>query len=132
MLHEIHHVHLKSPDPLRTAQWYVEAFDFRIVGDAVRPSGDRFIRCQTAGGMPVNISGGRDGEAMNQGDSDAHWGLEHFGIAVLDLKAEIERLELLGAKVIEGPTLGRTGRSVAFIEGPDSTRIELVEVEPAP
>ncbi|HSF05175.1 MAG TPA: VOC family protein [Methylomirabilota bacterium] len=47
----INHIHLKAPDPRKTAEWYVRAFNFKIVGDETRVFGDRFIRCQarTAG-----------------------------------------------------------------------------------
>ena len=44
------HVHLKSTDPGATADWYVKAFNFKITSDAVRPWGDRFIRCETEDG----------------------------------------------------------------------------------
>ena len=59
MAYEFNHVHLKAPDPKKTADWYVQAFNFNIVSDAVRASGDRFIRCQTTDGVVVNISGAR-------------------------------------------------------------------------
>jgi lactoylglutathione lyase len=129
MRHAIHHIHLKSPDPMKTAEWYVEAFGFTILSDATRPTGDRFVRCESPDGVKINVSGAKTGEQMNESDGDPHWGLEHFGIAIQDMRAELERLQGLGATVISGPTKGATGRSIAFILGPDATRIELVEVE---
>ena len=30
MPYRINHIHLKSPDPLKTAEWYVTAFGFKI------------------------------------------------------------------------------------------------------
>src|SRR6185436_5474785 len=44
----INHIHLKSPDPKKTADWYVKAFDFEIMSDDVRVFGDRFLRCKSA------------------------------------------------------------------------------------
>ena len=32
----INHIHLKSPDPKKTAEWYVKAFDFQIASDETR------------------------------------------------------------------------------------------------
>lgn len=128
MLHAIHHIHLKAPDCRRTAEWYVAAFAFVIEDDAIRPTGDRFIRCRSLAGLTVNISEARPGEQMNRSDPDAHWGLEHFGFEVYDIHAEITRLEKLGATLIEGPTMARTGRHIAFLRGPDDIRLELVEV----
>ena len=79
MAYEFNHVHLKAPDPKKTADWYVQAFNFQIVSDAVRPVGDRFIRCQTPDGTVINISGARTGEQMGGGDATVHWGIELGG-----------------------------------------------------
>ena len=126
MSYSFNHVHLKSSDPGKTADWYVEAFGFEIVNDEnPRPQGDRFIRCRTKDGVAINISGARTGELMGEGDATAHWGLEHFGIEVDDIEAELKRLEGLGAEVLEGPTRTATGLSIAFIQAPDDVRIEV-------
>ena len=47
MPYRINHIHLKAPDPRKTAEWYVTAFGFKIVNDETRVFGDRFVRCQT-------------------------------------------------------------------------------------
>jgi len=129
MSYSFNHVHLKSSDPGKTADWYVEAFGFEIVNDEnPRPQGDRFIRCRTKDGVAINISGARTGESMGEGDATAHWGLEHFGIEVDDIEAELKRLEGLGAEVLEGPTRTATGLSIAFIQTPDDVRIEVMQL----
>ena len=125
MAYEFNHVHLKAPDPGKTANWYVNAFNFRIVSDTVRAYGDRFIRCQTPDGIVVNISGARADEQMGEGDAVPHWGLEHFGV---DLDAEIERLKGLGAELMEGPIQVPNGPKIAFIKAPDDVRIELLQL----
>ena len=129
MSYSFNHVHLKSSDPGKTADWYVEAFGFEIVNDEnPRPQGDRFIRCRTKDGVAINISGARTGELMGEGDATAHWGLEHFGIEVDDIEAELKRLEGLGAEVLEAPTRTATGLSIAFIQAPDDVRIEVMQL----
>jgi hypothetical protein len=35
-------MHLKAPDSRKTADWYVKAFNFKILSDGVRVFGDRF------------------------------------------------------------------------------------------
>ena len=76
MAYRINHIHLKAPDPRKTAEWYAKAFGFKIVNDEVRVFGDRFVRCQSEdGGMMVNISGARTGERLGPGDASAHHGL---------------------------------------------------------
>ena len=114
MAYEFDHIHLKSADPGATADWYVKAFNFKIISDAVRPWGDRFIRCETVDGAVVNISGARTNEKMGDSDSSAHWGLEHFGIKVDNMEYEIERLIGLGAKLMEGPVDVPDGPIIAF------------------
>src|SRR5262245_48689015 len=81
MAFRINHIHLKAPDPRKTADWYVRAFNFKITSDETRVFGDRFVRCQSEdGGMNVNISGARTNERLGPGDASAHHGLEHFGL----------------------------------------------------
>ena len=129
MSYSFNHVHLKSSDPGKTADWYVQAFGFEIINDEnPRPQGDRFIRCRTKDGVAINISGARTGELMGEGDATAHWGLEHFGIEVDDIEAELKRLEGLGAEVLEGPIKTATGLSIAFIQAPDDVRIEVMQL----
>ena len=128
MGYRINHIHLKAPDPKKTADWYVKAFDFKIVSDTTRSFGDRFIRCQSAdGGMAVNISGARTKETLGPGDASAHHGLEHFGFDTEDIEADIRRLEGLGARLLEGPIQNPNGPRIAFLKAPDDVRVELVE-----
>ena len=128
MAYKFNHVHLKAPDPEKTANWYVKAFNFRIASDSTRVFGDRFIRCEMPDGTVVNISSARTDEQMEEGNANAHWGLEHFGVDVDDIEAEIQRLEGLGARLIEGPIETPNGPRIAFIKAPDDTRIELLEI----
>ena len=125
MPYNINHIHLKSPDPEKSANWWVQAFNLSIESDITRDSGDRFIRCSSEGGLTVNISGARDGESMGSGDSNAHWGLEHFGFDSDNLEADIERLEGLGAKLVDGPR--GDGPRICFLACPDDVRIELIQ-----
>lgn len=129
MGYNFEHVHLKAPDPEKTAKWYAEAFNFEIFSDrGVRPTGDRFIECRTEDGVIVRISGARTGEALSKGDADAHFGLEHFGITVDDMDAELARLQALGAAIAEGPIDSPNGTRIAFIKVPDDVRIEIMQL----
>ena len=128
MPYRINHIHLKAPDPRKTADWYVRAFNFKIVSDETRVFGDRFVRCQSEdGGMAVNISGARTNETLGPGDAGAHHGLEHFGLDSEHLETDIARLEKLGARLLEGPIQNPGGTRICFLWAPDDTRLELVE-----
>ncbi len=128
MPYRINHIHLKAPDPRKTAEWYTRAFNFKIVNDETRVFGDRFVRCQSEdGGLMVNISGARTNERLGPGDASAHHGLEHFGFDSEDLEADIARLESLGARLLEGPIQIPNGSRIAFLRAPDDVRVELVQ-----
>jgi lactoylglutathione lyase len=128
MAFRINHIHLKASDPRKTADWYVKAFNFKILSDETRVFGDRFVRCQSEdGGMGVNISGARTGERLGPGDASAHHGLEHFGFDSTHLETDIKRLEGLGARLLEGPIQVPNGPRIAFMWAPDDVRVELIE-----
>ncbi len=130
MAYRINHIHLKAADPEQTANWYVRAFNFRIVSDMRRPApfGDRFIRCQSEdGGMAVNISAALTNQTLSPGDAQPHRGLEHFGLDSADLDADIARLQGLGAELLDGPMDAGRGVRIAFLKAPDDVRIELIE-----
>jgi catechol 2,3-dioxygenase-like lactoylglutathione lyase family enzyme len=130
MPYRINHIHLKASDPRKTAEWYVKAFAFKIVSDETRVFGDRFVRCQSEDGTPVNISGARTRETLGPGDARAHHGLEHFGFDSDSLEADIARLEGLGARLLEGPIEIPGGPRICFVEAPDDVRLELIQRRP--
>jgi catechol 2,3-dioxygenase-like lactoylglutathione lyase family enzyme len=124
----INHIHIKAKDPRKTAEWWAQAFNFKIVGDDVRDIGDRFVRCLSEdGAIGINISNARTGDKLNAGDAGLHWGLEHFGIDTLDIEKDVARLVALGAVLQEPPVRMATGARIAFLSGPDDVRFELVE-----
>jgi lactoylglutathione lyase len=129
----INHIHIKSPDPRKTAEWYETAFAFKIVSDETRVFGDRFIRCNSGdGGMVVSISNARTGEKLGPADAAAHYGLEHFAIESEDIEADIARLQKLDARLQEGPIKAPNGVRFAFLQVPGDVRIELVELPKKP
>ncbi|MBP1883775.1 VOC family protein [Sinorhizobium mexicanum] len=124
----INHLHLKSRDPKASADWFVQAFNFQVLTDEQRSTGDRFVRCLTEdGGMRVFFSGERDGEVLHDGATGVHLGIEHIGIDTADVVAHVERLQAMGARLIEGPRPGVGSAMVAFVETPDGIRIELMQ-----
>ncbi len=122
----VNHIHIKSSDPKKTADWFVKAFNVVIVSDATRPVGDRFIITRTEGGLAINISSERSGETLGPADADPHYGLEHFGFDTDDMAADLERLQGLGAVLKEGPIDNGGGVTIAFIAAPGDIRIELI------
>src|SRR5207237_8057918 len=104
MAFRINHIHLKAPDPRKTAEWYVRAFNFKIMSDETRVFGDRFIRCQSEdGGMGVNISRARAGERVAPADASARHGPEHSRVASTALAADTTRRAAPATGLLEPP-----------------------------
>lgn len=128
MAYKINHIHVKAVDPEAAVNWFIKALNFRILSDQVREVGDRFIRCETEdGGLRVNFSNARTGDTLQDGLAGLHYGLEHFGVDSADIEKDIEKLVALGAVLAEGPTPGRGGQSIAFLDTPHGVRVELIQ-----
>lgn len=127
-MYKINHIHIKSSDPEKDANWFIGAFNFRIINDEVRAVGDRFISCESEDGFRVNISGERTSEKLGPSDADPHYGLEHFGVDSKNIEADISRLESLGASLAEGP-IEQPGMKIAFLKTPGNVRVELIQKE---
>ena len=127
-MYKVNHIHIKSKDPEKDANWFVNAFNFEIISDEVRSVGDRFIMCKSEDGFRVNISGERTNEKLGLSDPDPHFGLEHFGLDSKNLENDISRLESMGASLQEGP-IEMPGIRIAFLKTPGDVRVELIEKE---
>jgi catechol 2,3-dioxygenase-like lactoylglutathione lyase family enzyme len=65
--------------------------------------------------------------AETVGRRDAGDTYDHFGVVVQDLTSAVEELRGKGVKILQEPRTARPGTQVAFIEGPDHTRIEVLQ-----
>ena len=126
-MYNLNHIHLKSNDPMKAATWWVDNFGFEIVDDSTRDTGDRFVKCRSGNGVPVNISGPLDGQTLVESDSGPNLGLEHFGFDVVDIDAEIKRLGKAGAPLVEGPNALPDGTRFCWVSAPDNVRVELIQ-----
>ena len=130
MPYVINHIHLKADDPQRSAAWWVQAFNFKIITDTLRDDGVRFVTCESENGVRVNISGAPTGETLDRGNAGVHEGIEHFGLDSENLEQDVARLTALGAVRVSAPPTTGAAR-IAFLEVPDHVRIELIERRPA-
>ena len=122
------HVHLRSPDPEIAARFYVEVLGARDAGRAqVRGALRRMVDLR---GLYIFIEAVPG--ATPAPPPSPFIGLEHMGFAVDDLDAFAARLAEHGVALLgEGIEQVRPGVRIAFIEGPDRVRIELIERAPA-
>lgn len=132
----IDHLHLKGPDPIRSAHWYVNAFAAQVIkDDCVLPDESRGLLLEI-GGLRFVVSGQPPGTTLTLRDQSSlgfysgglRYGLDHFAITVnKPLEQELALLSQLGSKALLPPRINRHGAKATFVEGPDQTRIEIVE-----
>jgi catechol 2,3-dioxygenase-like lactoylglutathione lyase family enzyme len=121
MAHGFHHVHIKSPNPRKTAQWWADVFDAKLL-----PEHGAFSPVELDGVL-INISGvsQKEAQSMAQGTAAGNFGLEHVGLTTDDLDADLARLREHGLEIFvlrDTPTM-----RMAFVETPDNVRVELIQ-----
>jgi catechol 2,3-dioxygenase-like lactoylglutathione lyase family enzyme len=117
------HVHLYCTDPGATERWFVS-----VIGASVterRGTAERPTVVLDVGGGRIQLRGQLPGEDL-AADGPSRFGIDHIGLLVPDVPAAIERLRARGAEVVSPPRELRPGVFVAFVEGPDRIRVELL------
>ncbi len=122
----LNHIHLRSPDQRKAAQWYVDNLQADIVSEGRGLSNNLAIRLEL-GGATVIISGSPTGQPLPDGSAEYHWGLEHFGLDTDDIEGTVDELQARGVGVLLPVTKMASGSLIAYIKGPDNVMIELVE-----
>lgn len=112
----VHHVHLKSRDPKRTMQFYVDNFGATLIAE-VSGRGYRV----NLHGLTLNITGLIADQTREQ-----HYGIEHVAVDTDDYTGTLAALRANGARILEElpPT---NGRRVCFLEAPDGAQVEIIE-----
>ncbi len=119
------HIHLRSPDPMKTAEFYRRMFDARII-ETPQPSGPNRVDLDFDGLM-VFIAGPLPSGEEIEGLRDPHYGLDHFGFRVADLDATVLDLKSRGAEFSMEPRTLPNGLRIAFVRGPEGVRVEILE-----
>jgi len=118
----IDHVHLRSRDAAAAAAFYVDTLAAR----EVRREGTPLSRVVLdLGGLTVFIE--QAPADLAPAATAPHLGIEHIGLGVADLDATLAALRARGVTVLVDVTVMRPGLRIAFIDGPDGVRIELLE-----
>jgi lactoylglutathione lyase len=116
------HIHLISPDVVKTTEFYEKNFNARRVYLRELPGGAKSASL-TLNGSRILIaqSSGKESIAGTTG------GLEHFGIKTDDLEAAVKTLKANGVKFRGEITEIRPGVKIVYMWGPDNVLIELLE-----
>lgn len=109
------HAHMRVPNTTEAAEWHQALFGGEIIsrgpGQAILHGNGMIMTMQTEGETPPSQGGV----------------IDHFGIAVDDAAATVALAAKMGAQIRSEPRVGVTASTVAFIEDPWGTRIELLE-----
>jgi catechol 2,3-dioxygenase-like lactoylglutathione lyase family enzyme len=122
------HIHLRSPDPEATAQWYERHLGAEVIRSA--PQGKPRIDLKL-GGANVFIAQVSAGDGVNPPPVTPYQGLDHFGLSVSGIDAIVAELKAEGVEVTRGPITIRPGTRVAFLRGPQGVSIELLDYNAA-
>ncbi len=117
------HLHLRSRDAVAAARFYVDVLEARETGREGGESPSRIIL--DLGGMRMFIEQAPEGIAPAA--VPPHRGIEHIGLRVEDIEATVADLAARGIPLVSGITDVKPGLRIAFFEGPDGVRIEILQ-----
>ncbi|MFO1158910.1 MAG: VOC family protein [Reyranellaceae bacterium] len=117
------HVHLRSPDPEATAQFYERMFGAEVLRSVQqgKPRVDLDL-C----GLNVFIAQAT-GDKIGAAPNSPYLGLDHIGLTVSGIDAAVAELKAKGAEFTMEPTTIRPNVRIAFLRGPQGVSIELVD-----
>lgn len=117
------HLHLRSRDAVAAAGFYVTMLRAREIRREGAPVVSRVVL--DLGGLTVFIE--QAPAEIGPPAQAPHLGIEHIGLGVADLDTALAALRARGVRVLVEAKTMRPGLRVAFLEGPDAVRIELLE-----
>jgi catechol 2,3-dioxygenase-like lactoylglutathione lyase family enzyme len=121
------HVHLRSPDPEATAQWFERMLGAEIIRSMQQGKPRIDLKL---GGANIFIAPVEAGDGVNAAPRTPYQGLDHFGLTVSGIDAVAAELKGKGVEFTKEPTTVRPGVRVCFIRGPQGISIELLERKP--
>ena len=101
---KIRHIALATNDPVKTAEFYKQAFDFKEVGrtgSADDPNGIAWGIYLSDGTLNLAVLKFKNVDQLGRGLD--YVGIHHFGVLIDDLPAYIEKLEAMGAPCFMKP-----------------------------
>ena len=117
------HIHLRSKDPMSTAQYFNKMFGAEI-RESIQSDGQTRVDLNL-NGLAIFLAKADDDTPVAL--KDPHLGLDHFGLRVNNLEEAVAQLKERGAEFAVEPRTIRPGVTIAFVRTPDDVRIELLE-----
>jgi len=115
MTFAVQHVHLKTPDPQKTAQYYIDNFGATVKAEIP----GRGIQLNLHG-LQLNVT-----TIIAAQNHEQHLGIEHMALSTEDYTGTMANLRKNGVAILEEMESG--GRRVAFVQAPDGAQMEVIE-----
>jgi lactoylglutathione lyase len=116
------HLHLYSPEPRKTSQFYEKILNAKVLRTRESPDGRLNIDLDLNGTRLLIAE--RKGEI---GVTASGISLDHFGLEIDNIEDAVAELKAKGVKIRDEIKLVRPGVKVAWLLAPDNVAVELVE-----
>lgn len=121
------HIHIYCGDIEKGADYFREFFGGKELSREKRPDSIRVIRMDVHGVPILLMTVLKENGQLDPGKGRR--GLDHLGFKVKDLKSTLEEMKKKGVPITKDLTVTPAGVKMAFVEGPEGIRIELIERE---
>lgn len=118
------HIHLRSPDPAGTAQWYEDKLGAEVIRTPLPDGSTRYDLDLT--GQKIFIAKA-DAASTGASPETPYMGLDHFGLTVDNIDAAVVELKGKGVPFTVEPKTIRPGVRIAFLTAPQNVSIELIQ-----
>jgi lactoylglutathione lyase len=125
-----HHIHLRSPDPEATADYYEKMFGAEITRSTYPATSQYAGKPKLAmnlGGQRILIAPPHPARP-NGAPAAPYFGIEHIGLMVDDIDAAVSVLEARGAEFAQKPAATATGNRNAFVRAPQGVLVEIIQL----
>jgi len=119
------HMHLRTRDVKKTAEYYQRVFGAKIL-ESIQSDGKPRTDLDPDG-LTIFIAPVPAEATIPSAPKEPYIGLDHFGLRVDNMDEAVAELKRRGAHFTLEPRTIRPGVKIAFIEAPDHVRIELLE-----
>src|SRR6266852_9290327 len=115
------HMHLRSRDVQKTAQYYHQVFGAKIL-ESIQSDGKPRTDLDL-NGLTIFIALVSPDATTPPAPAEPYVGLDHFGLRVDDMDEAVAELKRRGATFTLEPRTIRPGERIAFVQAPDNVRI---------
>ncbi len=118
------HIHFYCGDIEKTEVYFRDVFGGKELSREKRPN-SVLIRMEIQGSILALMGVPPESGQFETGKGKR--GLDHIGFKVKDLRAALDEVKAKGVRITQDLTVLPSGLKMAFVEGPDGIRIELLE-----